>query len=111
MNIFEGKQVKQTGQEQKDPGLPDKKSTGKGAAQKKLIKIFCEKIDNDAEHDTVHPDKKDDNLKNLHRALLHIIELNHRFRPFLLHYLGSSPLKFVTPCQYPTISLSVIIWQ
>jgi hypothetical protein len=64
-NILEGKQVKQTGQKQEDPGLPDEKSVYYGSTQKKCIKIVGEKIDDRAESDTVYADTKDDDLKYL----------------------------------------------
>ena len=56
VNIFERKQIKQAGQEQENPGLPDKEDVCNGLTQEKIIKIVCEKIDDRAESGAVHPD-------------------------------------------------------
>lgn len=56
VNVFERKEVKETGQEQEKPGLPDKEDVCNGLTQKQCIKIFCEKIDDRAECGAVQSD-------------------------------------------------------
>ena len=83
VNVFEGKQVKQAGEKQEYPGLPDKKGIDNGFIKEKFIKFIGEKIDDGAESDTVYADTKNENLQYLQHLLLFAMKLSHRFRPLL----------------------------